>query len=64
MLFTQKKILLICVACILLGLSSCREVEQNRPITEKKGLYEGPADTALDQETLRKLRNRGAAQKF
>lgn len=64
MSFTKKHLLLVCVAVVAFGLSSCRELEQNRPLTEQKGIYEGPADTKLTQETVRDLRSRNAYQSF
>ncbi|MGI9437802.1 MAG: hypothetical protein ACR2Q4_23725 [Geminicoccaceae bacterium] len=47
-----------------IGLSSCRENEQGRPLNKQKGVYEGPADEKLDPRHVETLRSRAMGQKF
>lgn len=47
-----------------LGLASCREDELGRPLVKEKGVYEGPVDEAIGEETLEMLRSRTAGQQF
>ena len=44
--------------------SGCREAEQDRPLSYNKGVYGGPADESLDDETRRQLRERAKYQNF
>ena len=64
MYLIQNKTVLIFLIIIIFGVTSCREVEQNRPISKKIGVYEGPADTQLSSEIQKDLRQRGAYQSF
>jgi hypothetical protein len=49
---------------IALVAQSCREDEQNRPLTYDKGAYQGTTDEALSDEQVDTLRQRSARQKF
>ncbi|MBA5776613.1 hypothetical protein H2509_05680 [Stappia sp. F7233] len=49
---------------LAIGLSSCREDEQNRALHLEKGTYAGKADKELTPEQQRELQARGYKQKF
>jgi hypothetical protein len=49
---------------IALVAQSCREDEQNRPLTYDKGAYQGQQDEALTDEAVDTLRQRSTQQKF
>lgn len=48
----------------LSALAGCREDEQDRPLQYSKGVYQGPADDALPDETLEALRHRARHQSY
>ncbi len=53
------------LACALaLGLSACRESEQNRPLTFQPGVYGGVVDEPLSEEAMSNLRGRHDIQNF
>jgi hypothetical protein len=49
---------------IALTVQSCREDEQDRPLTYDKGTYQGHPDEGLTDEQVETLRQRSAGQKF
>ncbi|HAE00088.1 MAG TPA: hypothetical protein DCL95_02445 [Rhodospirillaceae bacterium] len=58
----KGRVLLVACAAILIGLTGCRESEQDRIIDFDPGVYKGKEDTPLSQETLDELRRRAAIQ--
>lgn len=58
----KGRVLLVACAAILIGLTGCRESEQDRIIDFDPGVYKGKEDTPLSQETLDELRSRAAIQ--
>lgn len=46
------------------GLSACREDEQNRALKIEKGEYAGKVDQGLSEEEQRQLKARGYRQKY
>lgn len=57
------------LACLLIsafamGLASCRESEQDRPLIYHNGVYGGKPDTELTDQQRRELQLRGQNQKF
>ena len=52
------------VLAILLGLlAGCQEGENTNPFLKEKGIYSGPADEPLSDETNQKLRQRMIIQR-
>lgn len=45
-------------AGLALGVSACREKEQNRPLVHEKGVYTGKPDQKLGEQTKSELRQR------
>jgi hypothetical protein len=60
----KRALLITAVIGLSLAATGCREDEQGRPMVKQKGVYEGPADEALDEERLLDLRSRASGQKF
>ena len=56
------RVLLVACATALIGLTGCRDAEQDRIIDFDPGVYKGQKDTPLSQETLDKLRSRASIQ--
>lgn len=52
------------VATFAIGLTGCRDSEQDRPLMYEKGVYGGKPDTELSEEQRRELQFRGQNQKF
>ena len=48
------------IACVLavLAVAGCREFEQDRILSYEPGVYQGPEDQSLDEDTLRALNQR------
>ena len=55
---------LLCAALAATTLSGCRESEQNRVLTYKKGEYLGKPDTELNEKQLNALSGRVSNQSF
>lgn len=54
----------VAVAIVLLaGLAACRKEEQARELHMDKGTYQGPADTAIGEQTADELRQRAMRQR-
>ena len=58
----SSALLLWPVIALPLVLAGCDEAEQGRILHYEKGVYLGPADTKLDQETIDELRQRARLQ--
>ena len=52
------------LVALAVGLGSCREEEQGRPLHYTQGVYEGKKDTPLSAEQERALELRGRKQSF
>ncbi len=48
---------------LLTGLTACRKEEQGRELHMEKGTYQGPADTAISEQTADELRQRTMRQR-
>lgn len=46
------------------AVTGCREEEQNRPLTYKKGTYQGKPDQQLTEAQKQELRSRARSQAF
>ena len=55
-----SSVLLICGLLVF----GCREEEQGRVLWHEKGVYLGPPDTTISEETQVDLRHRAARQKY
>lgn len=60
----KRALLVMVVVGLSMGAAGCREDEQGRPMVKQKGVYEGPADEKLGDDSLSDLRSRAAGQKF
>jgi hypothetical protein len=60
----QRTLLFLAITGLLAGLSACREEEQDRPLVEEKGVYQGETDDPLSPQQVEALRSRAAGQKF
>ena len=58
----QKFIYMTAGAALLLGLAACDEAEQGRILRYEKGVYLGPTDTQISEETREALRARAKLQ--
>ncbi len=58
----SSALLLWPLVALPLVLAGCDEAEQGRILRYEKGVYLGPEDTKLDQETLDQLRQRTRLQ--
>jgi len=61
--FRSRRILAL-LALPLLALAGCWDEEAERPLHFQKGVYDGPPDQGLSEETLQALRQRGHEQQF
>lgn len=50
------------LAVTMVALAGCEEDEQGRVLHQEKGVYQGEADTGLDDETRSELRERARRQ--
>lgn len=65
MMSGAKRTLLVTAAFgLALGMTSCRDDEQGRPMVKQKGVYEGQTDEQLGEQQLLDLKTRAAGQKF
>ena len=54
----QKFLYMTAGAALVLGLAACDEAEQGRILRYEKGVYLGPTDTQISEETREELRDR------
>ena len=52
------------LSAMVVGVSACREAEQDRVLYHEKGVYPGPPQAQISEETLADLRIRAAQQKY
>lgn len=64
MKINKSALLGLAAACIALALVGCRDTEQSRPLSYKKGTYQGPMDQKLKKQDNRGLNNRIRGQRF
>jgi hypothetical protein len=60
----MRRMIFACAAIVLAAgaLAGCRDEEQGRLLIHEKGVYAGPADTALSKAQLGELTDRAALQ--
>jgi hypothetical protein len=49
---------------IVLAMQGCRDDEQDRPLTEDKGVYRGQPERTLGEQQVEMLRQRTSGQRF
>lgn len=67
MTFDNKLLRVATIGVVLVTMAAvtgCREEEQNRPLTFKKGTYQGMPDTELTDAQRQELRSRARSQAF
>jgi outer membrane murein-binding lipoprotein Lpp len=67
MRFNSKIIRFAVIGATVLAMTAiagCREEEQNRPLTYKKGVYQGKTDQQLSDAQRDELRSRARNQAF
>ena len=67
MTFENKFLRVAAIGAVLVAMaavSGCREEEQNRPLTYKKGTYIGKADQQISDAQRDELRSRARNQAF
>ena len=63
LLMIIKSVRLFVLAALLGLLAGCQEGENKNPFLKEKGVYSGPADETLSDETNQKLRQRMIIQR-
>lgn len=63
LLMTIRTVRFFVLAALLGLLSGCQEGESMNPFLKEKGVYSGPADETLSDETNQKLRQRMIIQR-
>lgn len=67
MTFDSRHLRIATISAVLVAMaavSGCREEEQNRPLTYKKGTYQGKPDQQLTDAQKQELRSRTRSQAF
>lgn len=63
-LSSKKLLVMLAAAGVAALVAGCRENEQNRPLAFDKGVYGGPADQEVSEETRKQLQDRVRLQNF
>ena len=60
----SKKIIVLLILFLSLSLQACKKEEQGRPLSYKKGVYQGNVDTSLGGSEVYQLKKRVSGQSW